>query len=158
MLGLPRSALSDTWFHNFVQPTTQPGIVAQLITLWLIALDIHLPYSAVMRRSVLGQRAHNGFKTRLTDSGGSTLRSGNVTVAGRRTSIRLKPAMWQALREISAREGKTMHTLATEIERARAQSSLTAAIRVFLLDYFRAAATEEGHRRAGHRLSIHAPL
>ena len=69
--------------------------------------------------------------------------------------IRLEPAMWQALREISAREGKTLHALVTEIERRRDQSSLTAAIRVFLLDYFRAAATEEGHRRAGHRLTAH---
>jgi predicted DNA-binding ribbon-helix-helix protein len=66
--------------------------------------------------------------------------------------------MWQALREISAREAKTMHALVTEIERGRAQSSLTAAIRVFLLDYFKAAATEEGHRRAGHRLSAHLPV
>lgn len=61
--------------------------------------------------------------------------------------------MWQALREISSREGKSMHALVTEIERHRAQSSLTAAIRVYLLDYFRAAATEDGHRRAGHRLT-----
>ena len=95
----------------------------------------------------------NGLKARLDDSQESTLRSGNVTVAGRRTSIRLEPSMWQALREISTREGKTMHAVVTEIDRGRAQSSLTAAIRVYLLDYFRAAATEEGHRRAGHRLS-----
>jgi predicted DNA-binding ribbon-helix-helix protein len=111
-----------------------------------------------MRRNVLGERAPNGFNARLADTQESTLRSGNVTVAGRRTSIRLEPAMWRALREISAREGKTMHALVTDIERGRAQSSLTAAIRVFLLDYFRAAATEEGHRRAGHRLSAHLPV
>jgi hypothetical protein len=30
------------------------------------------------------------------------------------------------------------------------KTSLTAAIRVFLMLYFRAAATEEGHARAGH--------
>jgi predicted DNA-binding ribbon-helix-helix protein len=111
-----------------------------------------------MRRDSLRHGAHNGFKTRLADSQESTLRSGNVTVGGRRTSIRLEPAMWQALREISVREGKTMHALVTEIERGRAQSSLTAAIRVFLLDYFRAAATEEGHRRAGHRLAAQLPV
>jgi predicted DNA-binding ribbon-helix-helix protein len=111
-----------------------------------------------MRRNALDERTHNGFKARLAQSQKSTLRSGNITVAGRRTSIRLEPAMWQALREISAREGKTMHVLVTDIERGRAQSSLTAAIRVFLLDYFRAAATEEGHRRTGHRLSTHLPV
>ena len=111
-----------------------------------------------MARNALRERAHNGFKARIADAQESTLRSGNITVAGRRTSIRLEPAMWQALREISAREGKTMHALVTEIEGGRAQSSLTAAIRVFLLDYFKAAATEEGHQRAGHRLSPHLPV
>ena len=104
------------------------------------------------------RHSHNGLKAGFVDSGVSTLRSGNVTVGGRRTSIRLEPAMWQALREISTREGKTLHALVTEIEHTRAQSSLTAAIRVFLLDYFRAAATEEGHRRAGHRLSAQIPV
>jgi len=111
-----------------------------------------------MRRAPLRQGAHNGFKASLSGSQESTLRSGNVTVGGRRTSIRLEPAMWQALREISVREAKTMHALVTEIERGRAQSSLNAAIRVFLLDYFRAAATEEGHRRAGHRLPAQFPV
>jgi len=111
-----------------------------------------------MRGNAVRHGAQTGFKPSLADSQSSTLRSGNVTVAGRRTSIRLEPAMWQALREISAREGKTVHTLVTEIERGRAQSSLTAAIRVFLLDYFRAAATEEGHRRAGHRPPAHLPV
>jgi len=110
-----------------------------------------------MRRNVLRQ-GQNGPKAGLVEPQESTLRSGNVTVGGRRTSIRLEPAMWQALWEISAREGKTMHALVTDIERARAQSSLTAAIRVFLLDYFRAAATEEGHRRAGHRLTAQLPV
>ena len=110
-----------------------------------------------MGRTIL-QHGPNGLKAGFVDPGVSTLLSGNVTVAGRRTSIRLEPAMWQALREISAREGKTMHALVTEIERSRAQSSLTAAIRVFLLDYFRAAATEEGHRRAGHRLAVQLPV
>lgn len=111
-----------------------------------------------MRRNVLGRHVRDGFTARGVDSQESTLRSGNVTVSGRRTSIRLEPAMWQALREISEREGKTMHALVTEIERGRAQSSLTAAIRVFLLDYFRSAATEEGHRRAGHRLPAQLPV
>jgi predicted DNA-binding ribbon-helix-helix protein len=110
-----------------------------------------------MGRTLL-RHGHNGLKARLVDPQESTLRSGNVTVGRRRTSIRLEPAMWQALREIGAREGKTMHALVTEIERGRAQSSLTAAIRVFLLDYFRAAATEEGHRRAGHRPPAQLPV
>jgi predicted DNA-binding ribbon-helix-helix protein len=81
---------------------------------------------------------------------GSTLVNRNVTVAGHRTSIRLEPAMWDALHEVCRREGLSLHTLVTRIAARRAQSSLTAGIRVFLLIYFQAAATEDGHLRAGH--------
>jgi len=92
-----------------------------------------------MRRNVLEDRAHNGFKARIADSHESTLRSGNVTVAGRRTSIRLEPAMWEALQQVCAREHKPLNELVTEVERQRVESSLTAAIRVYLLHYFQAA-------------------
>jgi predicted DNA-binding ribbon-helix-helix protein len=81
---------------------------------------------------------------------GSTLVNRNVTVAGHRTSIRLEPAMWEALRQICEREHKPCNELVTEIDRQRVESSLTAAIRVYLLRYFSAAATDEGHRLAGH--------
>jgi predicted DNA-binding ribbon-helix-helix protein len=74
----------------------------------------------------------------------------NVTVAGRRTSVRLEPQMWEALQEITLRQGVTLHQLCTEISRQRGLSSLTAAIRAYALAYFRVAATERGHRTAGH--------
>src|SRR5579863_681402 len=78
--------------------------------------------------------------------------SGNVRVRGRRTSVRLEPALWEALREICRREGKSLHALVTDIANRRIQSTLTASIRVFLMSYFKAAATEDGHRQAGHGL------
>jgi predicted DNA-binding ribbon-helix-helix protein len=80
----------------------------------------------------------------------STLINRNVTVGGRRTSMRLEPAMWEALQQVCTREGKSLNELVTEIDRQRSESSLTAAIRVYLLRYFCAAATDEGHRLAGH--------
>ncbi len=83
----------------------------------------------------------------------STLVNRNVTVDGHRTSIRLEPAMWQALNMICQRENKTLNELATIIARNRDQSTLTAGIRVFLLTYFQAAATDEGHIRAGHGIA-----
>lgn len=89
----------------------------------------------------------------------STLINRNVTVAGRRTSMRLEPAMWDALQQLCRREGKTLNALVTEIDRQRSESSLTAAIRVYLLRYFCAAATDEGHRLAGHgALPHHFPV
>ncbi len=80
----------------------------------------------------------------------STLVSRNVVVGAKRTSLRLEPAMWQSLQEIAGREVVSVHRLCTEIDSRRHESSLTAAIRVFILGYFRAAATEQGHRSAGH--------
>ncbi|HUN45759.1 MAG TPA: ribbon-helix-helix domain-containing protein [Stellaceae bacterium] len=101
---------------------------------------------------------HQAAETSYAVTRDSTLVSGNVTVAGRRTSIRLEPQMWGALREICAREGKTVHMLVTEVDRGRAASSLTAAIRVHVMDYFRTAATEDGHRRAGHGAETQLPV
>jgi len=77
--------------------------------------------------------------------------SRNITVLGRRTSIRLEAQMWSALREVADRERCSIHELCSLVAtRRRTGLSLTAAIRIFLMLYFKAAATEEGHARAGH--------
>lgn len=80
----------------------------------------------------------------------STLINRNVRVCGHRTSMRLEASMWEALDEIGEREGKTLHELCSTIDEYRDESSLTAAIRVFILSYFRSAATDIGHIRSGH--------
>lgn len=81
----------------------------------------------------------------------STLVSRNITVVGRRTSVRLEPEMWTSLREIARRENCKIHDICSLIQlRKNPATSLTAAIRVFLMLYYRAAATDEGHSRAGH--------
>ena len=81
----------------------------------------------------------------------STLQSRNITIMGRRTSVRLEPEMWTALKEIANREGCSIHDICSLISlRKNENTSLTAAIRVFLMLYFRASSTEEGHCQAGH--------
>lgn len=81
----------------------------------------------------------------------SGLISKNVLIDGRRTSVRLEPEMWVALKEIAAREGCSVHELCTLVHACkRAHSTLTAAIRVFLMLYYKSATTEEGHANAGH--------
>ncbi len=81
----------------------------------------------------------------------SSLISKNITIRGHRTSIRLEPEMWDALRDIATREGTTIHNICSLIAiRKVDESSLTASIRVFLMLYYRAATTAEGHARAGH--------
>ena len=76
--------------------------------------------------------------------------SRNVTISGHRTSIRLEPQMWNGYEEICRREGRTIHEICSMVDQRRQESSLTAALRVFILLYFRAAATEDGHAEAGH--------
>lgn len=56
--------------------------------------------------------------------------------------------MWDALSEICAREKRSLHDICTQIDRERSQSGLTAGVRVYILNYFREAATEEGHAAA----------
>ncbi len=80
----------------------------------------------------------------------SSLVNRNVTIGRRRTSLRLEPAMWDALEEICRREAMNQHESCERIDERRRASSLTAAIRVFIVNYFRAAATEEGHASIGH--------
>jgi predicted DNA-binding ribbon-helix-helix protein len=74
----------------------------------------------------------------------------NVFVSGRRTSIRLEPAMWDAFEELCRREGRTLHAVCSQVEENRGEQSLTRALRIHILSYFRSAATEAGHIRAGH--------
>lgn len=81
----------------------------------------------------------------------SSLVSRNITIFDRRTSIRLEPEMWSALSDISLRERCSVHDICTLVYvRKSSVTSLTAAIRVFLMLYYKAAATEQGHGNAGH--------
>ena len=90
----------------------------------------------------------------MTDTGRidlmSTLVSRNITLQDGRTNVRLEPAMWDALDEICRRETRSIHELCSMIERQRRESRLTAAIRVFVMAYYRAASTGEGGVGAGH--------
>src|SRR5437764_1788138 len=77
---------------------------------------------------------------RKRDPAPSSLVIRNIVVAGHRTSVRLEPVMWEALLEITRQQETNINQLVTEIDRRRNSSSLTAAIRVFIVDFYRAAA------------------
>jgi len=75
----------------------------------------------------------------------------NVSVRGHRTSIRLEPQIWDTLAEICRREYCTLHDVCSyAAEHKPPHGSLASSLRVFVLDYFRRGATEDGHRNAGH--------
>ena len=82
--------------------------------------------------------------------GNSRLVNRNVTASTGRTSMRLEPELWDALEEICHREASTLAALVRTIEQRRHPGGRTSAVRVFVLNYFRAAAGEEGHHAAGH--------
>lgn len=88
------------------------------------------------------------------------LEARTVALFGRPTQIRLEPSYWEALDEICRREDLTVDELCSDLkdrldsqsQRARRVSgvSLSNAVRVFIVGYYRKAATEKGHDRAGH--------
>ncbi len=104
----------------------------------------------VAYNNILDHRDRENQSPHVLGRGISTLVNRNIFLGDRRTSLRLEPAMWDALSEICRREGMSPHELCHLIDRRRQASSLTAAIRVFIMAYFKSAATEEGHARIGH--------
>ena len=80
----------------------------------------------------------------------SRLVNRNVIAQRGRTSMRLEPELWDALLEISDREGRDMSSLVRKIEATDHPGGRTSAVRVFVVAYFREAAIEEGHAAALH--------
>ena len=70
-----------------------------------------------------------------------------VSVEAGRTTMRLEPEIWSALDEICRRERLSLSQL---VRRVDVQGRRTSSVRIYTLPYFRVAATEEGHQRAGH--------
>ena len=83
----------------------------------------------------------------------SSLINRNVFIGPSRTSMRLEPEFWSALEEICHREGCTLSQLVEKIEKAcgaASSTSRTSAVRTYAFQYFRDAATDPGHKAAGH--------
>jgi len=57
----------------------------------------------------------------------------SLTIAGHRTSITLEDAFWRELKAAARESGVSVTALASAIDSARGQASLSAAIRVYLL-------------------------
>lgn len=80
----------------------------------------------------------------------SRLVNRNVVAERGRTSMRLEPELWDALLEICRREQIDTSELVRRIETLGHAGGRTSAVRVYLLQYFRSAATEAGHTAIGH--------
>src|SRR5436190_10161595 len=96
------------------------------------------------------------MKTREKRNSKRSAPSRNIWIGSHRTSVRLEPAMWDGLNDIAVERGKTVHDVILEIHRARIGTSLTAAIRVFIVEHYREALRrcrkEKGPAEAGPSL------
>lgn len=70
----------------------------------------------------------------------SLLVTRNVNVSGRRTSVRLEPDLWAALRDIAEREDRSLHEICSDIDKTKGDTRLTSAMRIYIVNYFRSAA------------------
>jgi predicted DNA-binding ribbon-helix-helix protein len=83
-------------------------------------------------------------------SGERAIRKRSVTIAGHRTSVSLEDSFWDALRDIAAEQGRSLHSLIREIDERRT-ATLSSAIRTYVLAHYRARARTAAARKQGRR-------
>lgn len=104
--------------------------------------------------------------TALADDGAMEART--LMVDGQELTLRIEASYWRAVEEVCARENLTVEDLIGDVQaRLLEQSprgarrrlyggvtnspvSIANAVRIFVVGYFRRAATETGHMQAGH--------
>jgi len=65
----------------------------------------------------------------------------SVSIGRRKTSVALEDGFWNALKEITAAQETSASQLILKIDRSREGNNLSSAIRLFVLDYYRPAAS-----------------
>lgn len=61
-----------------------------------------------------------------------------IRIAGHKTSVSLEDAFWTALKAIAANGGTTVSDLVGAIDVGRRHANLSSAIRLFVLDFYKA--------------------
>ena len=77
----------------------------------------------------------------------------SIVIAGHKTSVSLEDAFWKGLKEIAGDRSMTLSDLVATIDTDRRQGNLSSAIRLFVLDHFRASRNQAGqdhHAGQGH--------
>jgi predicted DNA-binding ribbon-helix-helix protein len=70
----------------------------------------------------------------------STVKKRSIVIDGHRTSVSLEDHFWMSLRQIARGRQLTISHLIASLDAARENSNLSSAIRVFILDHYRALA------------------
>ena len=84
----------------------------------------------------------------------------SIVIAGHKTSVSLEDAFWSGLKEVAASRNMTLSELVASIDTNRRQGNLSSAIRLFVLDYYRAhggaGVREEARASGGARPAMSA--
>jgi predicted DNA-binding ribbon-helix-helix protein len=67
----------------------------------------------------------------------------SIVIAGHKTSVSLEDAFWTGLKEIAIARELTLSDLVATIDTDRHHGNLSSAIRLFVLEYYRAQAGDE---------------
>jgi len=85
----------------------------------------------------------------------SSLILGNVRINGRRTSVRLEQDMWDALKDICAREGVSLDQICAHVAGTNGERGFTSSLRVFIVNYYRGRGRPLGRPAARDGISQH---
>jgi predicted DNA-binding ribbon-helix-helix protein len=72
----------------------------------------------------------------------------SIVIAGHKTSVSLEDAFWTCLKEIASRRDITLSDMVASIDTGRHAGNLSSAIRLFVLDYYRAQLDGSASRKA----------
>jgi predicted DNA-binding ribbon-helix-helix protein len=81
----------------------------------------------------------------------------SIVIAGHKTSVSLEDAFWKAFKEIAISRNKTLSGLIAEIDTGRPHGNLSSAIRLFVLDHYRAQTTGHSVESKGHTPLVALP-
>jgi predicted DNA-binding ribbon-helix-helix protein len=78
----------------------------------------------------------------------------SIVIAGHKTSVSLEDAFWKGLKEIARGRSLTLSEMVATIDSGRAQGNLSSALRLFVLDHYRAQISTEAVGRTSPLSSI----
>jgi predicted DNA-binding ribbon-helix-helix protein len=84
------------------------------------------------------ERASSGWGEQREEQMKSLVVKRSITVGGRRSSVSLEEAFWKGLKDIASSCRVTLAEVVSSIDSQRQHSNLSSAIRLFVLDHYRA--------------------
>jgi predicted DNA-binding ribbon-helix-helix protein len=74
----------------------------------------------------------------------------SIVIAGHKTSVSLEEAFWKGLKDIAGMRNMTLSDMVASIDTDRRQGNLSSAIRLFVLDFYRARSAEAEGTKSAH--------